>query len=103
MNYSCRRYLVSGVVQGVGFRYHAQRQALLNVLKSIREDEPRLGLVGWVKNRIDGDVELVACGAQARLDQLESWLWQGPSMARVKKVEVEILHDSEHFTAFSIH
>ena len=91
MNYSCRRYLVSGVVQGVGFRYHAQRQAL------------RLGLVGWVKNRIDGDVELVACGAQARLDQLESWLWQGPSMARVKKVEVEILHDSEHFTAFSIH
>ena len=62
-----------------------------------------MGLVGWVKNRIDGDVELVACGAELSLGKLESWLWQGPSMARVEKVQVEMLDDSEHFTAFWIH
>ena len=86
----CRRFRVSGLVQGVGFRYYTQRQAV------------RLGLVGWVSNCIDGDVELIACGSAASLDQLHSWLRTGPTMARVKQVEVEVLKHAKSFTGFSI-
>lgn len=88
--HKCRRYRVAGVVQGVGFRYHTQRQAV------------RLGLVGWVQNHIDGGVEVVACGPVANLDKLGAWLRTGPAIARVKSVTVEALESTENLTAFSI-
>jgi acylphosphatase len=74
---SCRRFVVSGLVQGVFYRASAQQAAL------------RLGLTGWVRNRTDGCVELVASGDDAKLDELEKWLWQGPPNARVENVTVE--------------
>ena len=70
----CRRYQVSGRVQGVFYRASTEEQAL------------RLGLTGWVRNCTNGDVELVACGSAQQLDALERWLWQGPPAARVTAV-----------------
>ncbi len=86
----CRRYIVSGVVQGVGFRYHTQRQG------------QGLGLSGWVHNRADGDVELLAYGEPDRLEQLYNWLLRGPSMARVSGVRVEEMEVDEELAGFSI-
>ena len=86
----CRRFRVSGFVQGVGFRYYTQKQAI------------RLGLVGWVRNLANGDVELVACGKRARLDELYAWLQTGPTMAKVHRVEVDPTEETETFTGFSI-
>jgi len=73
----CRRFLVSGRVQGVFYR------------ASTREQAQQLGLTGWVRNCADGSVELVACGEAAVLSELESWLWQGPQYASVTAIEVE--------------
>lgn len=70
-----RRYFVQGRVQGVGFRYWTVGRAR------------KLGLVGWVRNRGDGSVELLAAGTQDSLDSLAAALWQGPPAAAVKKVE----------------
>lgn len=69
------RFVVSGRVQGVGFRYSAAAQAR------------RLGLTGWVANREDGAVEGLASGDGASLGRLREWLQQGPPAARVERVE----------------
>ena len=71
----CLRYRVTGRVQGVFFRASTEAQAR------------RLQLTGWVRNCGNGDVELVACGEPARLEQLERWLWQGPPSAQVSAVQ----------------
>jgi acylphosphatase len=86
---TCRRFVVSGLVQGVFFRASAQETAR------------RLGLTGWVRNLADGNVELVACGAPATLDQLESWLWRGPAAARVEHVQADEA-PAEEFVDFRI-
>ncbi|MFD1722585.1 acylphosphatase [Amnibacterium endophyticum] len=72
-----RRYTVTGEVQGVGFRWAAQGEA------------ERLGLVGRVRNRTDGAVEIVAQGERARMDDFAHWLEQGPRAARVADVDAE--------------
>ena len=71
----CVGFRVSGRVQGVYYRGATQETAR------------RLGLTGWVRNREDGDVELLACGTRAQLETLERWLWQGPPSARVSGVQ----------------
>jgi acylphosphatase len=71
---TCIHYLVSGRVQGVFYRASAQDEA------------KRLGLTGWVRNRQDGDVELVACGDADALEQFEGWLWEGPPHAQVRDI-----------------
>jgi acylphosphatase len=70
-----KRFHVSGNVQGVGFRYFAERVA------------SRLGLAGYVKNLPDGRVEVYAIGKAAQLDALRSELARGPRMARVDRVD----------------
>jgi len=72
----CYRYLISGRVQGVFYRTSAQHQA------------SALGLRGWVRNLVDGRVELLACGDQAMLDKLEKWLKIGPEYAKVSNIKV---------------
>jgi acylphosphatase len=72
-----RRFLVSGRVQGVGFRYFVLREARA------------LGVAGWVRNLADGRVEVLAAGDDAVLQALEGRLWQGPPHARVGAVEAE--------------
>ena len=85
----CRRYLVLGMVQGVFFRATTQQTA------------QRLGLTGWVRNRDDGAVELIACGETAPLRKLERWLWQGPPRSKVEKV-VTSEEAPQTFTGFTI-
>jgi acylphosphatase len=65
---------ITGIVQGVGYRYALEREAR------------RLGLTGWVRNRADGSVEAVAQGPQPALDQLSAWARRGPPAARVAEV-----------------
>jgi acylphosphatase len=67
---------VRGRVQGVFFRASAQREA------------KRLGLTGWVKNRADGAVELLAEGDEDEIKELIGWANRGPGAARVDSVDV---------------
>lgn len=81
----CINFIVSGKVQGVFYRHSTQVKA------------EQLGLTGWVKNLPNGDVELIACGTEQQIEQIEKWLWQGPPAAQVnnvvrKKISTE-LHD----------
>jgi acylphosphatase len=85
----CRYILVSGRVQGVFFRAATEAAAR------------RLGVTGWVRNLADGSVELVACGAEAKLSELERWLWQGPPRARVEQVQSQEA-ELQSFSDFSI-
>lgn len=78
---ACRHYSVRGRVQGVFYR------------ASARDEAQRLGLTGWVMNCHDGRVELLACGDEAALAQLEHWLHRGPPMARVDGVDVTPAQD----------
>ena len=71
-----RRYLVSGRVQGVGFRWFVEREAAM------------LGIGGWVRNREDGRVEVMATGTREQLSALHGRLREGPRAARVDEVEV---------------
>lgn len=86
-----KRFYVSGVVQGVGYRYFAQRTA------------GRLGLAGYARNLPDGRVEVYAIGPAVRLETLRSELEQGPrsaSVAEVMEEEAEI--DRRYARGFSI-
>jgi acylphosphatase len=69
------RLLIRGRVQGVGYRWWARGEAL------------RLNLDGWVRNRRDGAVELVAVGPEPEVARLHDLCWRGPAGARVSSVE----------------
>ena len=70
-----RAYRVTGRVQGVGFREWTRRTA------------ERIGLVGSVRNRPDGSVEVQAAGSEEALGRLATMLQKGPPLARVDRVE----------------
>ncbi len=72
-----RRYLITGRVQGVGFRYFTQAAAV------------REGLNGWVRNRPDGRVEVFAEGELEAVERFEHHLRHGPPGGRVDDVDVE--------------
>ena len=76
-----RRYLVSGRVQGVGFRWFASRAA--------RD----LGVAGFVRNLPDGRVEVVAAGDEADLAALQARLASGPPGALVERIDVSEVPD----------
>jgi acylphosphatase len=70
------RAVVHGRVQGVFYR------------DSCRTEARRLGVRGWVRNRADGTVEVVAEGPRDRVDQLLTWCRQGPPRSSVTGVSV---------------
>jgi len=70
-----RRFLISGRVQGVGYRYFAQHSA------------QAAGVSGWARNLDDGRVEVHGNGTAERLDDFEGRLRQGPRFADVRSVE----------------
>ncbi|MFQ6004437.1 MAG: acylphosphatase [Woeseia sp.] len=76
---ACRRYRITGRVQGVWFR------------GSTRDMATSLALTGYARNLADGSVEVLACGRPGALDKLETWLQRGPQMATVTGVEAEAL------------
>jgi len=86
-----KRFFVSGRVQGVGFRFFAERTA------------SSLGVGGYVKNLFDGRVEVYAIGSAEQMDALRNALGSGPRMAAVDRVDEEdadILRD--YANVFSI-
>jgi acylphosphatase len=83
--------LISGRVQGVGYRY------------SIRNIASKLGLVGWVKNRDDSKVEIVAEGDKISLEELVEWAKHGPRFSKVDAVDIELQPASDEFLDFNIH
>ncbi len=70
------RLAIRGRVQGVWFR------------ESMRREAERLGVRGWVCNRLDGSVEAVLQGPRAAVEALTDWAWRGPEHARVSGVEI---------------
>ncbi len=81
------RLLIRGRVQGVGFRH------------SLTEVARRLGITGWVRNRLDGSVEAHIEGDEAALLQLKLWARRGPPAALVDGLTVDSVPD-EGLTAF---
>lgn len=72
---TAKRYIVRGRVQGVGFRWFVDNEAR------------KLGLAGWVRNNLDGTVEVLAMGSDDQLHALRARLQQGPRAARVDEVK----------------
>ena len=83
--------IVEGLVQGVGFRY------------SVIEISNRLHLTGWVRNTVNGHVEVVAEGPRANLENLISFLKIGPRSAQVNNVKIEWLSTTGEFNNFNVH
>ncbi len=82
--------IVTGRVQGVGFRYHA------------REEATRLGLVGWARNRADGSVQIVAEGERAALAALADWAARGSARSRVDGCETSWTAAAGSLTTFGV-
>ncbi len=66
---------ISGRVQGVFYRFYTEKQA------------KRLGVSGWVRNRLDSRVEAVIVGPEKKVNQMLSWFWQGSPLSKVEKVK----------------
>ena len=84
------RVTITGRVQGVWFRSSTYDKAL------------DLGVTGYVRNLINGDVEIVAEGEDSKVDALVHWARVGPPLAYVDDVDVEILEYDDEFTIFGI-
>lgn len=85
-----RRYVITGRVQGVGFRWFTHDAAA------------REGLHGWVRNLADGSVEVVVEGDEASVDRLEAAVRRGPGSARVERLDVEDIAPAGRTTGFEI-
>jgi acylphosphatase len=85
-----RRYVIKGRVQGVGFRFYVEREART------------LGIAGWVRNNVDGAVEVLATGTQAQHAALRAKLHQGPRAARVDDVAETEAQPVPNLDAFRI-
>ena len=81
---------VTGMVQGVSFRYYTLQEAV------------RCGVTGWVRNLPDGRVEAVIEGDEAGVDRLVEWCREGPRSARVDQLEVLPETPTGEFQVFRI-
>ncbi|MDR1900933.1 MAG: acylphosphatase [Treponema sp.] len=82
--------IISGHVQGVGFRYFCRHKA------------QHFGVSGWVRNTEEGKVEVLAEGPPARLNPFLKWLHEGPPHAKVESVEYEIRNPEGRYKTFFI-
>lgn len=82
--------LIEGRVQGVGFRYFVLEQA------------KALGLTGWVRNKWDGTVEVLAEGDKLRLEKLLSLLHRGPRSASVYNINTNWQEGTGEFSDFIV-
>jgi acylphosphatase len=84
------RLRISGVVQGVGLRYHTVDAAR------------QFGVTGWVRNAPDGTVEVLAEGEMGAVDDFAFWCRTGPRMARVEDVKVKMEPYGNSFEGFEV-
>ena len=87
MNKTIHAY-ISGKVQGVWYRDSTISKA------------QQMGINGWVRNRADGRVEMIAQGSSENIQKLIDWCWQGPQNARVDGVEYSEICDVEDLSDF---
>lgn len=85
-----KKYIVSGLVQGVGYRFFAERVA------------NQLGICGYVKNLGDDNVEVYAIGDEASLEEFKHHLAEGPRSARVTRIEESDEPVNNRYTRFVI-
>lgn len=85
-----KQFFVFGRVQGVGFRFFTLQQA------------GKIGLQGWVRNRQDGSVEIVAQGEEEQINALRDWLKIGPRTASIERVTELDFTTSQQFERFEI-
>jgi len=83
-----RRLVISGRVQGVGFRF------------AFADEARERRLLGWVRNRRDGSVEAIVAGPEADVEAMVAWARRGPPAARVAAVSVEMVEGE--FSDFDI-
>lgn len=84
------RARVTGRVQGVWYRGSTRSRAV------------SLGLVGWVRNEVDGTVALEAEGPEEQVNQLIAWCKKGPPAARVSAVDVQRIAPTGDEGAFEV-
>lgn len=85
-----KQFFVFGRVQGVGFRFFTLQEA------------KQIGVTGYVKNREDGSVAVVAQGSEAQIQQLRLWLSKGPRTSQVERVIEQNYQANERFEQFII-
>lgn len=85
-----RKFVISGEVQGVGFRYFAQRSAARHQVR------------GYVRNLDDGRVEALAEGTAKSVEEFKQDLAAGPSYSRVEHFEETVLEPSGRYPTFRI-
>ncbi len=85
-----RQFYVSGMVQGVGFRFFAQRSAARHQVK------------GYVRNLADGRVEAWAEGSEAAVDGFKRDLWAGPAYSNVDRVEELVVEPTGRCPSFRV-
>ena len=81
--------VVSGVVQGVSYRYYTEKKA------------KKLNLIGSVRNLENGNVEIYAQGADDPLQELIKWCWQGSPMSKVSNIVINEVHNQKEFHSFN--
>ncbi len=85
-----KHIIVKGKVQGVSFRYYTVKEAKSKAL------------LGTVKNRPDGDVEIFISGSSVKLEEFEKWCRIGSPFSTVNQVISEIVSDHINFSDFKI-
>lgn len=85
-----RRFFINGEVQGVGYRYFAQRSAARHQVR------------GYVKNLEDGRVEVLVEGVQKSIEEFRDDLAAGPTYSRVGKIEELVVEPSGLYSTFRI-
>jgi acylphosphatase len=85
-----RKFIISGSVQGVGFRYFAQRSAARHQVR------------GYVRNLDDGRVEALAEGSAKSVEDFKHDLAAGPSYSRVEHLEETVLEPSGQYPTFRV-
>lgn len=85
-----RKFIVKGVVQGVGYRFFTQRVAAKH------------GVVGYVRNLKDGSVEVLAEGELSNIENFKKDLMVGPQFAVVREIEEIVVEPSDRFNSFLV-
>lgn len=87
---TARKFIVSGLVQGVGFRFFAQRVAA------------RYQVVGYVRNLTDGRVETLAMGNETAVENFKIELTAGPTNSIVEQIEEIVIEPNQIYSSFRI-
>ena len=85
-----RKYIISGLVQGVGFRFFTQRAAA------------RHQVLGYVRNLEDGRVETLAEGEPRAVEDFKHELLTGPTYSKVEEIEETVMEPSNLYSSFRI-